>query len=115
MPRLVLRTVTRREQRDASAELEAYDAIGLQYYYLGNLTKAKYYHSRMMSRDVEGESAERAAAMKMLADRRRGELKKCCRFETFFESFAESTSVFAGEVVFPHESHREIVRYGVWA
>jgi tetratricopeptide (TPR) repeat protein len=35
------------------AELRAYDNIGIQYFYLGNKEKAKYYHERMIYGRVE--------------------------------------------------------------
>ena len=34
-------------------ELAAYDQIGMQYYYLGNVEKAKYFHEKMMQAEIE--------------------------------------------------------------
>jgi hypothetical protein len=34
-------------------ELKAYDWIGIQYYYLGNLEKAKFYHNKMIDGEYE--------------------------------------------------------------
>jgi hypothetical protein len=39
-------------------ELLAYDLIGVQYYYLGELEKAKYYHEKMMSGETEPINSE---------------------------------------------------------
>ena len=36
------------ELNDKFAELSAYDSIGMQWFYLGELDKAKYYHERMV-------------------------------------------------------------------
>jgi len=39
---------------DKVSELRAYDNIGIQYFYLGNREKAKYYHERMLYGRSEG-------------------------------------------------------------
>ncbi len=43
---------------DKESELRAYDNIGIQYFYLGNRDKAKYYHERMISGKVEKPKSE---------------------------------------------------------
>ncbi len=43
---------------DKDSELRAYDNIGIQYFYLGNRDKAKYYHERMISGKVEKPKSE---------------------------------------------------------
>ena len=42
-----------REVRDPSSELDAYDSIGMEYFYLGDLDRARYYHKRMVDSDKE--------------------------------------------------------------
>lgn len=47
-----------------NSELRAYDNIGIQYFYLGNKDKAKYYHERMLygrSENVKSETREKVA------------------------------------------------------
>lgn len=39
-------------------ELQCYDLIGMQYYYLGDVMKAKYYHDKMMNGKVEPDDSE---------------------------------------------------------
>jgi hypothetical protein len=39
-------------------ELLAYDLIGLQHFYLGELEKSKYYHDKMMDGGFEPENSE---------------------------------------------------------
>lgn len=43
---------------DKESELRAYDNIGIQYFYLGNRDKAKYYHERMISGKTEKPKSE---------------------------------------------------------
>jgi len=43
---------------DKESELRAYDNIGIQYFYLGNRDKAKYYHERMICGKVEKPKSE---------------------------------------------------------
>ena len=33
---------------DSQSELKAYDLIGIQYFYLGQVSKAKFYHDKMI-------------------------------------------------------------------
>jgi hypothetical protein len=39
--------------KDLKLELEAYDLLGLQYYYLNNTIKAKYFHNKFLNKLVE--------------------------------------------------------------
>ncbi len=43
-----------RMQHDTVNELDAYDNMGLSYYYLGDLNRSIFYHNRMMSGILEG-------------------------------------------------------------
>jgi tetratricopeptide (TPR) repeat protein len=43
---------------DHVSELRAYDNIGIQYFYLGNREKAKYYHERMIYGRTEAQSSK---------------------------------------------------------
>ena len=66
-------------------ELDAYDNMGLAYYYLGNLNKAIYYHNRMMSGILEGNTDVKAWNIGLL-DKDRGK-------KTFKES-TDTKSMF---------------------
>lgn len=60
---LAIRSFTRAlqyawKQNNVKYELQCYDFIGLQYYYLGDLKKAKYYHEKMMNGDREPKQSE---------------------------------------------------------
>ena len=48
-----------RKENDNMNELEAYDSIGMQYYYLRNIDKAMYYHNRMMNGILESNTEEK--------------------------------------------------------
>ena len=53
--------------KDAKMELAAYDNIGTEYFYLGNLTKAKYYNDKVCFGEVEpAESIVRKVAVQIL-------------------------------------------------
>ena len=39
------------------SEMHAYDHLGVQYFYLGKLDKAKYYHERMMRGQFESQKS----------------------------------------------------------
>lgn len=43
----------RRETKNTALELDSYDRIGMQYYYMGNVERANYYHGRMMEAQRE--------------------------------------------------------------
>eukprot|EP00826_Nyctotherus_ovalis_P049135 TRINITY_DN5885_c0_g1_i5.p1 TRINITY_DN5885_c0_g1~~TRINITY_DN5885_c0_g1_i5.p1 ORF type:complete len:285 (-),score=81.09 TRINITY_DN5885_c0_g1_i5:373-1227(-) len=85
------------------AELEAYDNIGLVYYYLGDIDKAIYYHNRMMNKQLEEETEEKKwnnySVSKKIADagKTKGYIAR-----TFFIEYRERAA--EGEAVLPHES-----------
>ena len=47
-----------RETNDINSELKAYDNIGMEYYYMGDIDKAKYYNTRMMGSNRESAKSE---------------------------------------------------------
>lgn len=60
------------ELKDENAELIAYDGIGMQYFYLGAVQKARYYHERMWKGIYENEgSAARVLSHTNLLMRRK--------------------------------------------
>mmetsp|Transcript_13650 Transcript_13650/g.19948 ORF Transcript_13650/g.19948 Transcript_13650/m.19948 type:complete len:327 (+) Transcript_13650:709-1689(+) len=59
------------DQNNVTYELLAYDMIGMQYFYLGELEKAKYYHDRMWTGITEDKnSAVRELALRNLKAKR---------------------------------------------
>lgn len=44
--------------KDIDSELKAYDFIGIQFFYSGQLDKAKYYHNKMIHGNLEPENSE---------------------------------------------------------
>lgn len=50
-------------ENNKESELRAYDNIGLQYYYLGNRSKAKYYHKRFLLGKGETEKSDKRRFM----------------------------------------------------
>ena len=46
------------DQNLHAEELEAYDKIGIQYYYLGNLERSRYYNTRMMIGRLEADCSK---------------------------------------------------------
>ncbi len=94
-------------------ELEAYDDIGVEYYYLADINKATYYHNRMMECDLEGQTVERAMALENLAKSRTAQAYK--RDEPFASAFdayriAKRTPAFADQFRFIHEDRMRINR-----
>jgi len=47
-----------REVRDTPSELDAYDSLGMEYFYLGDLDRASYYHKRMTNYEKEPLNSE---------------------------------------------------------
>jgi hypothetical protein len=41
--------------KDTDKELKAYDLIGVQYFYMGNLEKANFYHNKMLRGECEND------------------------------------------------------------
>ena len=45
------------ELNDEEAELRSYDNLSIEYYYIGNIKKAKLYHERVLHGRVENKSS----------------------------------------------------------
>ena len=62
---------------DKDHEILAYDLIGMQYYYMGDLEKSKYYHQRMVNGEFEPESSNvrRLAVLNFLNKKNKNPLK----------------------------------------
>ena len=90
--------LTQRKLGDQIAELEAYDNIGLAYYYLNNIDKANYYHRRMMNGEFEGDTFAKQINLEFL----RNCMKKhdySFYSSTIFDTYNNLKSKF----VLPHE------------
>lgn len=97
-----------REQHDEMMELEAYDSIGIEYYYLGNIEKSIYYHNRMMNGEIEKESSAKDWSLEELKkDRHNKAFKQLKKFTTVFELYHEAL-MFGISFEFPHESKENI-------
>lgn len=64
------------EIKDTASELDSYDNIGMQCFYMGNMQSAKYYHSRMMEARKEPPDSEIRQYRHKLIGRMKGKLKK---------------------------------------
>jgi len=98
------------EQQESMHELEAYDLIGIQYYYLGNIDKAIYYHNRMMNGELEINSTAKAWSIEQVQKTRLGkefQLSRECK--TMFQFYKEAREL-AIEYNFPHENKKEIAK-----
>lgn len=54
---------------DKHSELRAFDNIGIQYFYLGNRDKAKYYHERMLYGRAEGKTELKESVSKVFKNK----------------------------------------------
>ena len=50
------------ERNDMVAEMRSYDNLSVEYYYVGNMDKAKLYHDRVMRGQVEDKTRSKKAS-----------------------------------------------------
>ena len=83
------------EQRDEEGELNAYDNMGLEYFYLGDIEKSSYYHDRMVRGKVESDSSViKSVTMNLLANKRSSGVKnKKADFERKQQELGLSKSI----------------------
>lgn len=85
-------------------ELDAYDNIGIQYYYLHNVSKAMYYHNRMMNGKLEPNNIVKKVNISNLMIKRNEEsYKKYILQKTIFDKYANENSDF----IYPHKDESE--------
>lgn len=94
-------------------ELEVYDLIGMEYYYLNDIPKAQFYHERMMRGELEPLSAEKMSNLEDLEMKRReraGRDKKAklSVFESY-KAFVEKNPN-AENIILPHENSKELFK-----
>ncbi len=91
--------------------MDAYDDIGLEYYYLRKIDKAIYYHNRMMECRLEGETVEREMALERLLKKRSARAFKAnIAFSTAFDLYRRArSSRVAEKFCFLHDSQKEIL------
>ena len=83
-------------------ELEAYDNIGTQYYYLKNINKAIYYHNRTMNGKIEKETDEKLDSIEKLTNSRvKKSFRKYLCLKTIFDNYNDKDTNF----VYPHENY----------
>lgn len=92
-------------------ELQAYDNIGLEYYYLGNIDKAIFYHNRMMEGELEiSTPAKEWNLNQLIKERNSRTFKQSKECKTIFENFKEAL-FFRIPYNFPHENKQQINQY----
>jgi hypothetical protein len=94
-------------------ELEVYDMIGIEYYYLNDIPKAQFYHERMMKGEIEPISLEKVQNLKELENKckernSRDKKIKLTIFETY-KLFIESHSIIE-TIILPHENPKELFK-----
>jgi hypothetical protein len=107
--RLVFANKICRAEKKTTKELEAYDNIGIMYYYLGNINKAIYYHNRMMKGELEGDTAEKRWNVEALAKARAQQAYKRESkdgLNTIFHKY-KTIKENTDEVKLPHEDPQE--------
>lgn len=102
---------------DRRSELRAYDAIGLQYYYMGQIEDANFYHEKMMNGDMEKQNSDlRALGIQKLKSniQDRHENRHKAKFKAFksIEEELVSTSIPASEDEFelPESTKQKLVK-----
>eukprot|EP00826_Nyctotherus_ovalis_P009407 TRINITY_DN12483_c0_g5_i1.p1 TRINITY_DN12483_c0_g5~~TRINITY_DN12483_c0_g5_i1.p1 ORF type:complete len:224 (-),score=65.19 TRINITY_DN12483_c0_g5_i1:533-1204(-) len=84
-----------RSEEDAVNELDAYDSIGMQYYYLKNIDKARYYHNRMMNNELERNSSAKLNSLQLLKETRKANaFKRSFITKTIFEKYRDKDADF---------------------
>ena len=95
---------------DDQSELDAYDSLGIAYYYIGNVDKAIYYHNRMMAGELEPDGEVKQWNLGLLEkDQLAHAYKDAVDAKSLFESYKEQRkgpSTFAFPFTFPHEDPR---------
>jgi len=95
--------------KNHARELESYDCIGIEYYYMGNIDKSIYYHNRMMNRKFEGESREKIWNItKLEKELKEKAYKKGYPTSSFFDLHKMNTDQ---EFILPHENPKRNVSY----
>lgn len=89
------------KENNIEYEMQSYDYLGLQYFYLGKLDKAKYYHERM----VRGQFESKKSNLRGLSEEqyKKKELNKEDRFKKtetneILEEFTGKTKLETKEV-----------------
>ncbi len=93
-------------------ELDAYDSIGMQYYYMGNIDKAIFYHNRMMRGELERFTPEREWNQTALERaREKADYKRSVLAKSIFELYLDSKERGNAVPVLSHEDEEDIIRY----
>jgi hypothetical protein len=59
------------QEKDTAMEVQAYDNLSVEYFYLGEITKANYYHERKMRGKIENDkSIVKKVSCNLLVSRR---------------------------------------------
>lgn len=99
-----------------SSELEAYDNMGLEYYYIGNIEKACFYHNKMMNCITEKDTDVKKWNLEILEEKhKRKSYRKNIKFTSIFEEF-KNVKKHGGSFTYPHKNTQEIMKYfiAIW-
>jgi len=87
-------------------ELEAYDSMGIEYYYLGNINKACFYHNRMMAGVMEGDTDVKRWNMRLLEEEFKvKDVRNRMSYSSIFEEYRNAKK-HGNPFVFLHENVR---------
>lgn len=76
-------------------ELDAYDSIGMEYYYLKDIDRARYYHNRMMNNELEKVTSAKANSLdKLKKARKENAYKKSFGAKSIFEKYCDEDTDF---------------------
>ena len=76
---------------DKISELEAYDNMGVEYYYIGDINKANFYHSRMMNGIIEENTDTKKWNLQMLDKvAKTKEYPNVSQYMPIFETYKQS-------------------------
>lgn len=92
---------------DTVSELEAYDSMGIEHYYLRDINRASYYHNRMMAGVLEKESDAKKWNLRVLEEACRAKaVRNRAEYSSIFENFKNAKKQRVG-YVFLHENMRD--------
>jgi len=98
--------------KDTQSELKAYDNIGIQYYYLGNMSKAEFYHNRMMKGEIEPKTQEKLICLDYMKKRKLiTAYKQVIEFDSFFDQYDKMKGNYLKPFQIPNENEREKNKY----
>jgi len=97
--------------KDTMNELDAYDNMGLAYYYMGNVNKSIFYHNRMMSGKLEEDTdVKKWNIMLLEKDRNKKNFYKAVEPKSMFREY-KNCKENNSEYIFPHQNENQLLKY----